>query len=81
MTEAGAAPTGADEGGSSQYVFVFQVKRTEADIEGSFLTKSGTLGAAAALAGRVFCAAGRGVRAELRRIAGVASLELGGVDA
>ena len=52
MTEAGAAaaPTGADEGGSSQYVFVFQVKRTEADIEGSFLTKSGTLGAAAARA-------------------------------
>ena len=34
----------------SEYVFVFQVKRTEADIEGAFLTKSGSLGSAAARA-------------------------------
>ena len=33
-----------------KYVFAFQVKRTEADIEAAFLTKSGTLGAAAARA-------------------------------
>ena len=49
-----SAPTGkctdaADlVGVASDYLFVFQVKRTEADIEGNFLTKSGSLGAAAA---------------------------------
>ena len=32
------------------FEFVFQVKRTEADIEGAFLAKSGTLGSAAARA-------------------------------
>lgn len=35
---------------NSMYMLAFQVKRTEADIEGAFLTKSGSLGSAAARA-------------------------------